>query len=420
MDHNAIHLTPLPQPHSLENDMIEIPWSEHALIWIQLYHDLLFAAACTPAGPTVIVVDTVAFRAFTDSIENEPIAVFDLARDKKEFVEKKNLLVAKKRSAIKALSISNTAQADPPLITHVKITQDMLEKYDKLRVDCSPEEDIQHSDRSTKLWKFLSNAIREEYPKLYSKPSKPQRSLIVAIKNAVLVTKVFPHSGGGRVHLERLSTANMKEPSSHEPPKAEVPKELSARGVVTAAKRTRENSPETVLDPSVDREELPRKRAKLIDATDGSEATPETTIGTSEAGPEAASDTTPKRQICRWTENEVNCIYRCINEYCKVKGVDVYTRKQVVPACVDALLIECPSEHPLDKDGNQKTRSRQEVDSKVMNLERFGKEPAGVSSIRTLVAKAAAVKKQIADGEDVSNEDRYPSEFLSPFKLQKK
>jgi hypothetical protein len=409
MDHNTNHLAPLPQPNSLESDVIEVPWSEHALIWIQLYHDLLFAAACTPAGPTVIVVDTVAFRAFIDSIENEPIAVFDLARDKKEFVEKKNHLVAAKRSAIKALSISNAAQADPPLITHVKITQDMLETYDKLRVDCSPEEDILHPDRSTKLWQFLSNAIREEYPKLYSKPSKPRPSLIG--------TKAIAHPGGGRVHLKRLSYAGMDEPSSHEAPEAKVPEELSTPEVVTAAKRTREDSPETVPDPSVNREEPPRKRAKLIDATHGSEATPE---ATSEAGPEAVSKTTPKKRNYRWTENEVNCIYRCINEYCKAKGVDVYTRKHVVPACFDALLIECANEHPLDKDGNPKTRGRQEVDSKIMNLERCGKEPAGVSSIRTLVAKAAAVKKQIADGEDVSNEDRYPSEFLSPINLQKK
>lgn len=337
-------------------------------------------------------------------------------------MEKKNHLVSVKRSTIKALSISNTTQADPPLITYVKITRDMLGKYDRLRGNnSSPEEDIPHPDRSTEFWQFLSNAIREEYPKLYSTQSKLRPSLMFTIKNAFLITKAIARLGGGRVHLERLSTAGIEELSAHEAPEAEIPEELSTSEVVPAAKRKREAFLETVANLLVDGEELPRKRAKLIDATDGSEAEPE---AESEAGleaePETVPEATPEQQKYQWTGKEVNCIYRCINEYCKVKGVDVYTRKQVVPASVDALQKECANEHPLDSENKQKIRGRQEVDSKIMNLERVGKEPAGVSSIRTLVAKAAAVKKQIADGEDVSNEDRYPSEYLSPVKLQKK
>jgi hypothetical protein len=163
MDHSTRHQKPLPQPNALDEDMIEFAWSERALLWIQLYHDLLFAAASTPAGPTVVVVDTVAFRDFTDALENEPTAVSDIARDRNEFREKKNHMVSAKRSAIKALSNRNNAEDDPLLITHVRITPDMLDRYGGLRGDSKPEEDIKQPDQEAGLWQFLNYAVREEY-----------------------------------------------------------------------------------------------------------------------------------------------------------------------------------------------------------------------------------------------------------------
>ncbi|KAH3984970.1 hypothetical protein HBH98_042980 [Parastagonospora nodorum] len=420
MDHSTRHQKPLPQPHTLDEDMIEFAWSERALLWIQLYHDLLFAAASTPAGPTVVVVDTVAFRDFTDALENEPTAVSDITRDRNEFKEKKNHMVSAKRSAIKALSNRNNAEDDPLLITHVRITPDMLDRYGALRGDSKPEEDITQPDQDAELWKFLNHSVLEEYPKLYSMPSASQRlakaelvptysirdqetksskscselRLSVAIKTADFVTEATVRPGGGHVNLERASTAGMEEPSAHEALEAEVLEDPSTPEIVTAAKRAREATLETLPDFSVDRDDSPRKRAKLTDATNDSETEPEAT---------------PKQKY-RWTEKEVNCIYRCINEYCKVKGVDVYARKEVVTACVDALGKDCAKEHPKKTPSG---RSRQEVDSKIMNLERFAKKSVGVTTVQTLVAKAAAVKKQVASGEEVSKEDRYPSEYLS-------
>jgi hypothetical protein len=147
-------------------------WSDDAVLWIHLYHDLLYAAICTPSSPVVTTSSTIAHEFFIEFFESIPETngtskEVVRAKTQHEFRSKRNALVSDKVSKIFTSLVYRTKKTDCTMIRRITITPSMLDEYKKLRGTQNLYEELASPDQHVELWAFVNGALREEYPDLY-------------------------------------------------------------------------------------------------------------------------------------------------------------------------------------------------------------------------------------------------------------
>jgi hypothetical protein len=158
------------QVTSLDNSALDDTWTEESLLWIHLYHDLLFAATSRPSRPIIFASSAIVHEAFSDYFKRSLGGPgIDLVRPKtrRSFQLKRNAIVPEKILKVDA-SLPDTIMGDDSmLIKRITIRPKMLEGYKNLRGTQNLDEELILPGRHAALWNFVNDALCEQHPDLY-------------------------------------------------------------------------------------------------------------------------------------------------------------------------------------------------------------------------------------------------------------
>jgi len=403
--------------------------SQDAVLWVQLYHDLLLAVIHTPSNPLVAITDGAVYKNFLYYFRPESTVL-----DKRQFLQMRKALLptrlAKIDSALRHRKNLESAQ----IIDRITITPDMLVKYKELRGDSESSEEIQNPEQNTDLWDFLNVTVRKEYPALYptlsreqdpgnkdnqnlghgdktaaagceNKQSAPAQAAHAsqhalhsnapapspALRSTSGITLVFKEifvedgkakraDNGPRAYherVQRLSSAErphriqpakvlgQKPPPQNSDTSKRKVAPLSKRPEAEPVKTTKRKAP-PIAQQNDDAQA--KKRAKVQQKGDGVKVTSKITV--------------------KWTKDEHQLLFDTINKWCHKNGVDKLNMKVVNNICTDAFKED------------KSTRVRSVIISKTKNTKK----------IMDLIKKAEEMALHV---DDVSKELRHPIAALT-------
>ncbi|KAH6402766.1 hypothetical protein HBI60_062580 [Parastagonospora nodorum] len=396
--------------------------SPEAILWIQLYHDLLLAIARTPASPLVIVTDVIVYKNFLEHFKSERFA-----NDQERFLHERKALLPTRVDMIKSNSKYKKWQ-DAEIIDRIAITSEMLQQYKELRGSLERSEEIQDIEQNAIVWDFLNVAARKEYPALYSALSKNQD---LGSKG----DQDLGHGGNPNTHTTTTVTKNMQSvlaqaarapqhafhsnapaSSSALPSTSSITlvfKEIFMKdGKANKANNgphadhervqrlptmgcPRRRQPERVLGQKSPHQDAETSKHKAAPLNKRPVAEPAKT-NKRKASPNVEQKDVVKAKKSsvgkvhikkKWSKEEHNVLFHTINEWCHKNGVDKLEMKVVNQICFDALAATGSS------------REKSIVASKAKNME----------EILDLVKKAKDMALHV---EDFPRELRYPLTVL--------
>jgi hypothetical protein len=161
------------QPRSPSLGTPDDTWSEAAVLWIQLYYDLLSAAVSAPSEPIVFASNTMVYEEFNEYFEVNSVVYPEVQATahkipKDEFQAKVNALVPEELAKVTAIIRRSIKRENPTMVDSVAIDPNMLERYKQLRDAYKLEEEVDLPEHRAALMVFVNDALRKQHPHIYT------------------------------------------------------------------------------------------------------------------------------------------------------------------------------------------------------------------------------------------------------------
>jgi hypothetical protein len=369
-------------------------WSQDQSFYIQLYTELLFAATRLPQEPFVFLNDTTFYARFhsyfTDSGGERRSSSEHIAPDLRELVEKRDRLVSGVMWRINK-SAADKLESGKPKVRGVAITPALLAQYQDIRKKLGSDKIITHPEDEPELWKFLVNEATNQYCNMApvlpaAVHGNPSQVSALAVEKPItplstMAKPINPSIEKGRDLSEEIPGFTKKGTTSAQT------KKVSQRQASVKPKNV---------------QVLLAKRAK----------TAEPATQKASAAVQVSQEVLPRtKKNTKWTDNEFNALFRCINKFCKDKGIDQFSIAKVAQICADAIAQECPNEpHGV-------TRTKEMVYDKIRNFANSQSAELKDHAMETLIKNAAEVKKALEDRGTVDRAIQHPDEVIPLLKV---
>jgi hypothetical protein len=390
-------------------------WSTASLLWIYLYHDLLFAAVSTNSNISVVTHNSVTYTRFVRYFEQNAdiyVQAHDATSiDEENFLRKRNDLVPAKLFKIDDKLNHSTKKENIRLVADLTITPHLLEEYKKLRGGQDLEQEIARPERHVALWKFLNDTLEKEHPWLYSVPtdhSAPceeedkEMSHQPGLEGQAVPDREDVQGAVGDIRENDITTAER----AGDPDVA-----ISQDELLTRKRRVRPKTAKT-LHPLSDTPDTTNTSSRRKADLSSKEQPP-----AKRSKKTAASTKEPSKKPPRhWELEERQALYRFTNIWCKKDGVDTISlekHNEFLKKCTEYINAECFDLHQKQK--RVGGRNLEMIHSQFRNQVEKETKPYKDHPFKVLFARAQKMRERIGKGEDFPDEERFPEQAVPEY-----